>query len=450
MALTKIGTGTQTLVGDSNYSGVTTISVGTIAISQANALGTTAGNTTIAATGSPATGGTLSLSGGITSPENITITGRTEVGGGYNPVITGSGTLSGTIALSSLTGGVRFGGVTFSGTIQQTGSSQALVLSGTTVNNPINNNAGMLQVLTSTAILKGVSGSGIGQTQLFQNGVLQLGVTDAINTAADLDIGTYGSENGTFNLAGFNQTVRGLISGSTGTARKVINSVASTTSILTVGNGGGNYTFSGTILNNNGTGGTVALVKTGGGSQTLSGVNAYTGATTVNDGTLLIKSPGSLHASSAVAVDGGTLTGNGTVNGLVTVGALGSIAPGDSVGTLFIGGLNVSAMANGGTGKLKFDLDAPLPAVNNDKIVVAGTLTIGAGVLGLSDFVFTKSAGFGVGTYTLITSGGINPGDTLHAADCKATIKGLTQTLQINGNSIELDVRWAGTLIRFR
>ena len=70
VALTKTGTGTQTLTGDSTYSGVTTISGGVLAITHSNALGSTAGNTSIAATGSTS-GGQLALGNNITSLENI-------------------------------------------------------------------------------------------------------------------------------------------------------------------------------------------------------------------------------------------------------------------------------------------------------------------------------------------------------------------------------------------
>jgi autotransporter-associated beta strand protein len=551
VSLTKTGTGTQILSGNNNYSGVTTISVGTITISHANALGSTAGNTTIAATGSPSTGGILSVSGGITTAENITITGATEASG-YNPVITGSGTLSGIITLSSLTGGVRFGGVTFSGTITQTVSTQPIAFQGATVNNAINNNGGGLAIYTSTTTLRGVSGSGIGSTDISQGGTLKLGVSDALNTTGNLTLNQASGATATFDLAGFDQTVNALVSAGTGanTERRVINSVAGTKT-LTVGNGGGSNTFNGQIntgtgniqliktgagnqtlsASNSYTGGTtinagtltlghatdtlangsavnvnggtlalgiysdtvgavtltsgsitgsgagtltgtgsaydvrsgsvsailgggVALTKSTAGTVTLSGVNSYTGLTDVQAGTLLVNSPGSLHASSAVSVTGGALGGNGTIGGTVTVADAGSIAPGASaVGTLSIGGgLNVSAMANGGSGKLKFDLDDPLIAVNNDKIAVTGTLTIGTDYLGLSDFEFTKAAGFGVGTYKLITTTtGIS--GTLNSADSSAVSPdGLRHTLQINGSDLELVIvnSAAGTVYLIR
>ena len=73
--LVKSGISTLTLSGANTYTGVTTINTGNLTISHASALGTTAGNTIINATGSTATGGQLQLTGDINSAENITITG---------------------------------------------------------------------------------------------------------------------------------------------------------------------------------------------------------------------------------------------------------------------------------------------------------------------------------------------------------------------------------------
>ena len=74
-----------------------------------------------------------------------------------------------------------------------------------------------------------------------------------------------------------------------------------------------------------------ALLKEGSGTLTLSVGNSYTGATTVNSGSLIIN--GSTATTSIVSVaSGATLGGNGTVGGNTTI--LGNLSPGTSPGTL--------------------------------------------------------------------------------------------------------------------
>jgi autotransporter-associated beta strand protein len=93
--------------------------------------------------------------------------------------------------------------------------------------------------------------------------------------------------------------------------------------------------FAGRIIDGAGSGPQITLVKTGPGTQTLSGANAYTGATTVSNGTLRVN--GSLGSGAALTVAGGTLGGSGSIGRSVTVQSGGTLAPGTTnLGTLTI------------------------------------------------------------------------------------------------------------------
>jgi fibronectin-binding autotransporter adhesin len=109
------------------------------------------------------------------------------------------------------------------------------------------------------------------------------------------------------------------------------------------------------------------LTKTGTGDSgrvIIDGFNSYTGATTVNTGTLVLSAFGSIATSSAVAVADGatfdasalgtyavpatqTLAGSGTVVGNVSIGTGATLAPGASPGTLtFSGDLTLDSAGN--------------------------------------------------------------------------------------------------------
>ncbi len=160
--------------------------------------------------------------------------------------------------------------------------------------------------------------------------------------------------------------------------------------------------------------GTGTLIKVGSGTQIFGGtLNNYTGATTINGGTLLIGDgtdviSSAILGSGAVNVGNGTLIGalggNGTIFGVVNVSSTGHLAPAMSATTT-----NTLTIANNLTINAGATLDYNFGAAGTpgmgDLIDVtgAGNLLMNAGTDILN---ITALPGFGVGTYSLITVSG--------------------------------------------
>jgi autotransporter-associated beta strand protein len=167
-----------------------------------------------------------------------------------------------------------------------------------------------------------------------------------------------------------------------------------------IGDGGASAEFSGVIQNvaaPSKTSLVVTLIKTNSGTQILSGVNTYSGTTTVKGGTLLVNSPGSLPATTVTVNNGGTFGGTGTAGGSVSLANGGTLKPGASIGLLTIGG-NLT-MAAGSTNVFEVDLDT----LSADQ-VSAGAVAYG-GSLVVTNIGGTASATNGASMQIFTTAG---------------------------------------------
>ena len=150
------------------------------------------------------------------------------------------------------------------------------------------------------------------------------------------------------------------------------------------------------------------LIKIGEGTLTLAGDNSYTGDSIVREGGLAVQ--GTV-AGTVIAEIAGTLSGNGTV-GRTIIADGGTIAPGNSIGTLTVAGDYVQEA--GGTYAFEFD------ATHGDQIIVEGMATLD-GTLAMIPVGNT----FRLGTiYDLILADGGVEGGFAEVVDASAFLTG--------------------------
>lgn len=385
-----------------------------------------------------------------TFTNSLTLNGAIlRVGGGNSRTLVWSGPVtatgnSGISADGSTTGVTLEGSLDITAaTFTSTGNNNLNTLAG-----PITGAAGNLVTAgnNATLVINGTATYG-GSTLVGDNSFLRLGPTGTLPPAGGIEINgglTIRNTVGWVHSGPITGDGTGVINLNTGTNATLAGPISGITS-LNANNTGTDATVSGII-----SGGASVNVQSQGGILRLTGSNTYSGPTTIATlGTLVVNGNQS-DATGAIALNGGTLAGSGTLGGTVTIAAAGNLspgnpAPGNAVGTLSIGGgLHLTAQANGGSGKLRFDLG---PVSASDRLAVAGTLTIGGGFLGFSDFVFTDLAGLENGTYPLITSGGIS--GTLSSIPANLTGPlgsggNANGRLQITGSTLELVVTGLG------
>jgi|GEM_PF-2299728 autotransporter-associated beta strand protein/VCBS repeat-containing protein len=416
-AFTKLGAGTLTLSGTNIHSGAVTVSAGTLALSGGSSIGddsavTVNSGATLSLTEGNETIGSLSGSGAIALTYGLTVgnASNTTFSGAISSTNTSGITKVGTGTLT-LSGVNTYTGSTMvsAGTLVVTGGSAIADTSAVTVAS----GATFGLDVDASETVGSIAGAG---TISANGGILTVGgdntsttfsgvISEEVNGLALDKVGS-----GTLTLSGNN-----TYSGDTRVSGGVL-SVADDSNLgygtLTLNSGtlsvtgdGANIdnaislSFNGGVVNvDTGVEATLSGVISGSGSLTkssagegrltLSGTNTYTGATTINGGTLSVT--GTMNGSGAgvVTVNAGTLEGSGIINSAVTVndGAILSAGVAANTGTLTING-NLFLDENS-------TLSATLSGASDyDKVVVNGSVELNNAQLTLSgDYVVPAAA----------------------------------------------------------
>jgi fibronectin-binding autotransporter adhesin len=300
----QTGAGLLTLTNSNSYTGGTTVSSGTLQLSAGGPTGTLGTNSTVTVNGAA----TLLLnasnalgSSGSSTFLTVNSNGIVKANAGFRVPLWNTVNVTGGTLTSAAGNGDGNGNFSLSGQVNATSdlvgnpaaitATQVSLVTNAVVNvtrGPANPAADLVvrSVISSFPSGTGLTLQGNGITQLtgantynggtfLAGGTLQVGNNSALGAstggltvapAALVDINGFSPSVGPLNGGGLIDNVTGFGSPT-----------------LTIGGGGGNGTFAGTIQN---TTGSTTLVKTGTGTQVLSGTNSYTGGTVINGGAL--------------------------------------------------------------------------------------------------------------------------------------------------------------------
>jgi fibronectin-binding autotransporter adhesin len=470
--VTITGTGIVTLAGNNTYTGGTTVSSGTLQGTTSSLTGTITNNSTVAfnQTTTGTFNGQITSTGGVTISGPGTVifaaansyTGGTTITGGNlqgnTATLTGTITNNGRLIFDQAAAGTYNSGISGTGSVVKSGAGTLILAQANTYSGGTTVSAGVLQGTTDTvqgdivnnalvrfnqAITGTYAGSmsGSGGVNVTGGGIYVFTGTNSYTGGTTVDSGelrgtTSSLQGGIVNNAEvtFNQNFTGSYAGvMSGTGAVNVTGAgtvdfagANTYSGGTTVTGGvlqGTTTsLQGDILNNanvrfvnnttgtfNGTiAGTGSVNFTGSGTVAFGTDQTYTGPTNVQSGTLRLNAT---IASDVIVAAPATFAGNGFVNGDVTLG--GTMAPGNSIGTMTINGNYTTS--SGSVQQIEIDTAGTTPGVHNDLVVVNGNVTLNggtvsvispttAGLPGTAKYVFLQHTGTRAGVFSGITT----------------------------------------------
>ena len=403
ISLTKADYGTWSLTNANSYTGVTTLSLGTL---QVNTLANGGSNSSIGASSNAASnlllGHTTSLrytGSGDSTDRSFTLNGS-SAGHGATLDASGTGAVNFTNTASPAYGttnqtrtltltGTNTDNNTLAANLADNGTGAVSltktgvgtwVLAGTSSHSGINTiTAGVLNVST---LANGGSNSSLGKSSNAAANLVFGAPTSTLRYTGSSDVTTDRSFTMSSGVGG-GATIESSGIGSLSFNNTVALAYGTTneTRILTLGgtNTGAN-TF-GKVIANNGSGVT-SVTKSGVGTWVLNQTNTYTGATTVSTGTLVVN--GSISTSSLTTVATGAILGGSGTIGALTVSSGGFINPGNSPGILSVSGAYTQA------GLYTAEINGLTAGTEHDQINVTGSVDITGGSL---------AASFSAGTY---------------------------------------------------
>jgi autotransporter-associated beta strand protein len=392
--ITTSGSGTVLFNGSLNYTGVTTISGGTLEINTATPMsGNIVNNASFVSSG----GGNRTLGGDISGTGSLTKRGTHVLN------LTGANTFADGIIfeagdLNAGAANIGSGGVTFAGTGD---TARWFIPDGSVIANDI--------LFADGATSNKVIG--------VETATSQAELTGTITFADD------STTTGTSRIAPVGGTI--VISGKM------------------TGDGSGGY-----AKRNNGT-----VVITGTDNDYTGPTTIVDAGTLLVNGSIQSDvSFGENLDGSSTSGTNGTLGGSGLINANVTTQSDSNLSPGGAsnagvnthtAATLFIGGNLDISLSAAGSGLIAMQLGTVSDLI--DLTGGSGALTIGSGVLGFGDFNFIAEAGFGDGgigsSYTLIASNNPIIGN-FDTTDLTGTISGFDVMLGLSdtGNNLILTV----------